>query len=1023
MPQQGDPLAGYTPDWRKKITPQTSVVGDPLATYTPDWRERPGFFSRVGTAIKDLAVNTVKHPIDTALGLVDAVPSAIIKTVAPDQSTLDQTAGLPSMVPQVVRQYVRSRAPTSATDRAIGATQLAATALAGPVAGKIAGVAEPVVGKIAGSALGAATSGAGLGAAFTPNDPLVGATVGGLLGGATGATGKALEKPTTPASTLPKPSGTSGQRPLPSPLEIKDAIDRIAFPASRGKQASVAEGVIRSEGGRVAHDLAVANTKLMDFKKTLDPLPPEQLMVLNNAIESGTATGNPRFDATAKAVRGVLDPVRDQIRALGTGALEHFNENYLPHIWEQPDQAQALYAGKRPLTGSKTFLKERTYQTMQEGLDAGLVPVSYNPVDLTMLKLREMQKYLMGQNVIRNLKENNLLQLVRPGEERTAITNGLAPINDRAFNVIGPREVTVPETPTAVSQQLPVYGTRHMGSYFAPEPVANILNNYLSPGLRGNPIFDAYMGLGNVLNGAQLGISAFHAGMTTVEQAVSQNALAIGSLWEGKPLKAAQLFVTSPVAPLTQLAKGNRLLKEYYTPGSIGGEYGALVDALVQGGGRVRGHYESPHIPALRDAWKARDGVGMARNLIPAALETAMKPMMEELVPRQKLGVFYDLAKRELDRMGPSPDPVAVRERMGKVWDSVDNRMGQIVYDNLFWNKTMKDLMHASVRSVGWNWGTWREIGGGATDIGRLGKEWTATGKKPLLSARTEYAIALPITIGTLGALTTMLMTGKPPQTLKDYFYPPTGDTDPDGNPIRIQLPSYMKDVVAYGTHPVRTLQHKVNPLLGMVTDMLQNEDFYGDKIVNPDDPAWQQFQQLATYGIEQATPFAIRNYQQQKQQGGTSAKDALSFIGLTPAPKEMVRSEAQNLLYDMLGRRRTGATGPEDKSNRDTRRQLASDMRSGTLSSQSVGDAIAENAVTVRQLKQMAKNVGMQPMALAFKQLTAEEAARVWNVATPDERRIFRDIYIKKVQSAQKDPVLFRRWQQAAGVTPSPPQ
>jgi hypothetical protein len=42
--------------------------------------------------------------------------------------------------------------------------------------------------------------------------------------------------------------------------------------------------------------------------------------------------------------------------------------------------------------------------------------------------------------------------------------------------------------------------------------------------------------------------------------------------------------------------------------------------------------------------------------------------------------------------------------------------MGQLVYDNLFWNRTVKDLSMASVRSVGWNIGDIRELPGGVKD-------------------------------------------------------------------------------------------------------------------------------------------------------------------------------------------------------------------------------------------------------------------------------------------------------------------
>jgi hypothetical protein len=70
-------------------------------------------------------------------------------------------------------------------------------------------------------------------------------------------------------------------------------------------------------------------------------------------------------------------------------------------------------------------------------------------------------------------------------------------------------------------------------------------------------------------------------------------------------------------------------------------------------------------------------------------------------------------------------------EKLGKAWDSVDNRMGQVVYDNLFWRKSIKDIGMASVRSLGWNLGTFRELGGGALDFAKAGREAGPAARSP----------------------------------------------------------------------------------------------------------------------------------------------------------------------------------------------------------------------------------------------------------------------------------------------------
>jgi hypothetical protein len=111
-------------------------------------------------------------------------------------------------------------------------------------------------------------------------------------------------------------------------------------------------------------------------------------------------------------------------------------------------------------------------------------------------------------------------------------------------------------------------------------------------------------------------------------------------------------------------------------------------------------------------------------------------------VPRQKLGVFAQLAERALADLPPKRRRDDDRKALARAWDSVDNRLGQLVYDNLFWDKTLKDLAMASVRSVGWNLGTIRELGGGAIDLGKMGAAPARRrpgGAKPELTERASY--------------------------------------------------------------------------------------------------------------------------------------------------------------------------------------------------------------------------------------------------------------------------------------------
>jgi hypothetical protein len=90
-----------------------------------------------------------------------------------------------------------------------------------------------------------------------------------------------------------------------------------------------------------------------------------------------------------------------------------------------------------------------------------------------------------------------------------------------------------------------VNGTVIGGHYYGPPDAVRILNNYLSPGLRGNATFDMYRAAGNLMNQVQLGLSGFHLTMTGIEAMVSKMAQGIEELSRGEVLHAGKSFAES----------------------------------------------------------------------------------------------------------------------------------------------------------------------------------------------------------------------------------------------------------------------------------------------------------------------------------------------------------------------------------------------------------------------------------------------------------------------------------------------
>jgi hypothetical protein len=381
------------------------------------------------------------------------------------------------------------------------------------------------------------------------------------------------------------------------------------------------------------------------------------------------------------------------------------------------------------------------------------------------------------------------------------------------------------------------------------------------------------------MNSAQLGLSGFHLAMTTVDSATGKIALALRQLGQGQFKEAGLSALSAPLGGITNVIKGNRMMKEWFHPGSTDPETARYVELMKQAGGRAKidDFYHAGIAEKMTEAYRKGNYLGAALRAPAGLVEMAGKPLMEKLIPRMKMGAFMDMARFEVERLGPNASTQEVRAAMGKAWDSVDNRMGQLVYDNLFWNKAAKDLAMASTRSVGWNLGTVRELGGGALDFAKAGLN-LVRGRQAEFTHRMAYTAAMPVVAGLIGGTLHWLMTGQHPQDVKDYFFPKTGSKDNSGHDVRLSLPTYMKDVYAYGTNPAETLKNKVHPLVHTVWDMLSNEDYYGNKIRNSGDPVFQKLLDTAKFAGKQFLPFSAREVPKLLQEG-QGAKALLPLI------------------------------------------------------------------------------------------------------------------------------------------------
>jgi len=742
--------------------------------------------------------------------------------------------------------------------------------------------------------------------------------------------------------------------------EFSLSLRRIADPAGVSSAAKATALVARESLGELAQSSEEALKNLERFAKQFDLLSHNDRMEFIYAIEEGKKQPIEAHQPAADAMRKLMDDWRDKIRDLGVGALDNFIENYFPHIWKDPDGVKKWFGqvfGRRPLKGPASFLKERTIPTTREGIEKGFIPVSTNPLVLVFAKVREMQRFYTGVKLMQRFKDEGLARFV-PSHRRTP--EGFTEINDAVGRV---RQWSEAEQ-----------GFIERGKYVMPTDAARVINNHLSgSALRNFLPAQLFRSLTNVVTPLQLSFSAFHLGFTTLDAIVSKNALALERLLHGEPIRAAKalLEANSVIGGVgLNLARGNALLKAYSNISGATPEMRRIVEGLMASGGRVKmdnyfaaGQGKSPFrqigfanlahevraaltqpegklmeaakvmgsfpreyatrlMGDLREMWETQRWPALSVPLEVAGrtVRASTAIIMEHLVPMQKLGVFSDLAADHI-RRNPGEDPVAFAAAMQSIWNSVDNRLGEMVYDNVFWNRTFKDVNHMSVRAVGWNVGTIRELGGAPIDTLKV-LDYLARGAPPedvapdltggaarieyerakhtmdrvadKVGHKIAYTIALVGTTMILGAIINQLF-GQEIEELKDYFFPKTGRMTKYGTPERITLPSYMKDIYEYAMNPIGTLINKANPMFGIIHALYANEDFYGDPTRgDPDAPFWRQVWEGAKYAAHATVPFSVQGSQQFKDSDNPVLRGA-PYFGATPAPARITSPEQMN--------------------------------------------------------------------------------------------------------------------------------
>jgi hypothetical protein len=684
---------------------------------------------------------------------------------------------------------------------------------------------------------------------------------------------------------------------------LKLAAKKLQAVTGFGPDAAYAKGLIREATGQETRDVERASAALEEYRKFVNGLDPGERFDVIDYIQRRTekATAgyepSPEIKPLLDTIRGVMLKYRGKYEAASATNKMQFEEDHLKQMWQDPEKAREFFAGGGK-EGSSSFTKGKKYATYADGIRAGLIPVTTDPIEIVIRDITAAGRFLSANEVIETASDAGKVIYKKRGAQPT----GWAEL--KGWTAKGT--------------------SRHEVAY-APQGFATVWNNYISQGTNGpvsGPLLRGVQGAFNSMTALKLAISAYHAVNMVKESTVGGLSNAIDELAgtvggtareiaHGHPMAAgreltkgsartARAVVATPFKFVTSAIRGYRVQRAYLH--DIGSPHlMKVVDLAAKANFRMRGkgaaidEYRFSGAVNLFTAFrrgalkleaqaaaadvKAHPVLGTARAVgktLASPLETLNSPLFNVYIPLIKNGAMYDMITTWLNK-NPTATEAEQVAFARKAADIIDDRFGEMNHDNILWNKTAKQIAQAAVFSYSYELGTGRMAGKAIRDTAKFPftRDWT-----PNMS----YPVALAIIAGTVGAMTTYFRTGEAPADWRDLYFPRTGGIDArTGKPEREVWPGYDPQFIAFMFDPKQELANKGNMGLQLAYHIANGADWAGHPIAPSDMGALPALRKYLEYSLGEMAPIFMQSME--KQLPGSKIGGVERFMGMRPAP------------------------------------------------------------------------------------------------------------------------------------------
>jgi hypothetical protein len=180
----------------------------------------------------------------------------------------------------------------------------------------------------------------------------------------------------------------------------------------------------------------------------------------------------------------------------------------------------------------------------------------------------------------------------------------------------------------------------------------------------------------------------------------------------------------------------------------------------------------------------------------------------------------------------------------------------------------------------------------------------------PRLDPRFARLVGYIATYVAINEMSNLVRTKKLSTDWRDTISIQTGKLDAYGKPQRVMLGGLIKDALSlWFMGPYDFMRNRESDLVSGIADVIQNRDWAGNMVRNPDDNLWKQIEQSAGHLI--GTPMGVSSFKREYQAGAGVEAEILGGLGFTPAPK-LNYTKGETAAYE-LARRRQPSRTPEE--------------------------------------------------------------------------------------------------------------